>query len=297
MAHMTSNASSGTAALGLVARVAADLPSLTRSDLDELADAVEALTDAIGLQRDWPADAPADIDRSRGDEPPGAGDERAPLLPRAEPISAKRFHDEPGTDGWHVLYGGAQTVYPTGSFAAGVEFVRRIALATQAVGREPDIDLRPEAVVVRTAATPGGRLDTADAELVRRVSSIAAELGLVPAPDRLSTIQVAIAEAEGVSTREFWAAALGYESVGGFIMDPLRRGPRMWFDEIRTPGRGRTHIDVAVPDGRADERVTAALEAGGRLADESHAPAWWTLASPDNHGVDIAAWGDADDGA
>jgi hypothetical protein len=25
---------------------------------------------------------------------------------------------------------------------------------------------------------------------------------------------------------------------------------------------------------------------------DSYAPAWWTLASPDNHGVDVAAWTD-----
>ncbi|WJL97197.1 VOC family protein [Microbacterium sp. ET2] len=211
-----------------------------------------------------------------------------------EPVSAEQFHEEEGTAGWHVLYGGAQTVFPTSSFATGVEFIRRIAVVTDAVGREPDIDLRPEAVVVRTASTPRGRLDTADVELVRRVSSIAAELGLAPDPSQLHTIQIAIAEAEGVSTQDFWVATLGYQSLGGLVVDPLRRGPRMWFDEIAAPGRGRTHIDVALPNGHAEERVAAALEAGGRLADGSHAPDWWTLASPDNHGVDIAAWGDID---
>ena len=107
--------------------------------------------------------------------------------------------------------------------------------------------------------------------------------------------KVTVLEAEGVSTRDFWVAALGYEPLGPFIVDPLRRGPRMWFDEIAAPGRGRTHIDVAVPNDRAAERLDAVLEAGGRLADDSNAPHWWTLASPDNHGVDIAAWGDIDD--
>ena len=58
------------------------------------------------------------------------------------------------------------------------------------------------------------------------------------------------------------------------------------------PGRGRTHIDVSVPADQAEARVAAALEAGGRLADDTHAPHWWTLASPENHGVDIAAWPD-----
>jgi 4a-hydroxytetrahydrobiopterin dehydratase len=212
-------------------------------------------------------------------------------------ISAKQFHAEPGTAGWHVLYGGAQTVFPTDSFATGVEFVNRIAAVTTEVGREPDIDLRPEAVVVRTAASPGGRLDGADIELARRVSAIASELGLAPDPSKLHTIQIAIAEAEGVETRDFWIAALGYESVGGLIVDPLRRGPRMWFDEIRDSSRGRTHIDVAVPSDQASARVAAVLVAGGRLADDSHQPEWWTMASPDNHGIDITAWGDVDDDA
>lgn len=40
--------------LELVSRIAAALPSASPAELDALADAVEALTDAIGLQRDWP---------------------------------------------------------------------------------------------------------------------------------------------------------------------------------------------------------------------------------------------------
>ena len=55
------------------------------------------------------------------------------------------------------------------------------------------------------------------------------------------------------------------------------------------------HIDVSVPADQAEARVAAALKAGGRLADGTHAPHWWTLASPENHGVDIAAWPDFED--
>jgi 4a-hydroxytetrahydrobiopterin dehydratase len=51
-----------------------------------------------------------------------------------------------------------------------------------------------------------------------------------------------------------------------------------------------------VPAEQAEDRVAAALAAGGRLADDTHAPHWWTLASPENHGVDIAAWPDVEDG-
>ena len=57
------------------------------------------------------------------------------------------------------------------------------------------------------------------------------------------------------------------------------------------PGRGRVHIDVSVPREIAVARVEAAVAAGGRVVD-SHDAEWWTLASPDNHGVDLAAWPD-----
>ena len=95
MAHVSSNASERPDALALVSRLATALPSLSRAELDELADAVEALTDAIGLQRDWPAAEPADVepgedaasvpvladvDFSRWREPADTGDERADLF-------------------------------------------------------------------------------------------------------------------------------------------------------------------------------------------------------------------------
>ena len=91
---MTPNPAGGQhpAALALISRVAATLPSLSGEQLDELADAVEALTDAIGLQRDWPVEEPAsaegpdaiaviaEVDMSRWHEPDDTGDERADLI-------------------------------------------------------------------------------------------------------------------------------------------------------------------------------------------------------------------------
>lgn len=76
-----------------------------------------------------------------------------------------------------------------------------------------------------------------------------------------------------------------------------RCGPQLAFNPITgdSPARGRTHFDVFVPADQARARVDAALAAGGRLADDSHDPAWWSLASPDNHGVDIASWTDTYD--
>jgi len=77
-------------------------------------------------------------------------------------------------------------------------------------------------------------------------------------------------------------------------VDPLRRGPHLWFHGLTEPrpGRGRTHIDLSVPAQEAEKRVQAAVSAGGRIVDDSQAPKWWTIASPENRGVDIAGWAD-----
>jgi 4a-hydroxytetrahydrobiopterin dehydratase len=223
-------------------------------------------------------------------------DDQTSTAADTERISAAQFHAEPGTEGWHVLYGGAQTIFPTDSLVTGAEFARRIARVTAELGREPDIDLRPSSVAVRTGMTPRGRLSRTDAEVARRVSGVGRELGLEPDASELQTLQIGVAEFAGVDTQPFWRAVLGYEQLDDVVADPLSRGPRLWFYELEKPGRGRTHFDIAVPNAQGPGRAQAGLDAGGRLARGDEAPAWWELASPDNHGVDVAAWGDVSEG-
>ena len=59
--------------IALVARIAESLPQLDQRELDELADAVESLTEAIGLRIDWlyagPVAEPGDSRRERGERP------------------------------------------------------------------------------------------------------------------------------------------------------------------------------------------------------------------------------------
>lgn len=60
-------------------------------------------------------------------------------------------------------------------------------------------------------------------------------------------------------------------------------------DSKRTE-RNRLHVDVFVPHDQAEARIAAALAAGGRLVDDSHAPAWTTLADAEGNEVDVATW-------
>jgi hypothetical protein len=138
-----------------------------------------------------------------------------------------------------------------------------------------------------------------DVELARGISTAARKLGLDPDPSQVQVVGIAVAQDAGVDVGPFWAAALGYRSLGPNedVVDRHRRNPYVSFQPLHPPqpGRGRTHIDVSAPADQAEARVAAAIEAGGRLADGTHAPQWWTLASPENHGVDIAAWPDTED--
>ncbi|MEJ8670307.1 VOC family protein [Streptomyces sp. MS1.AVA.1] len=49
------------------------------------------------------------------------------------------------------------------------------------------------------------------------------------------------------------------------------------------PQRNTLHVDVWVPHDRAEARVEAAIAAGGRLVDDTHAPSLWILADPEGN--------------
>ncbi|WP_318152694.1 alpha/beta fold hydrolase [Microbacterium helvum] len=222
------------------------------------------------------------------------------IAPEIEIISSKAFHAAEGVEDWRVLYGGAHAFFRTESLGDGARLVAEVVAIAEEQGHFPDVDLRPEGVFVKTFSHRSGSLSAADARLAAAVSAAARRLGLEPDPSVLRVLGIAVVQGPDAHVRPFWTAALGYEPMGADdAVDPLRRSPHLWFQTMEPPksGRGRTHIDVSVPRDRVDAYVAAALEAGGRLADDSHAPEWWTLASPDNHGVDLAAWSDDTDQA
>jgi len=94
--------------------------------------------------------------------------------------------------------------------------------------------------------------------------------------------------------RPFWAAVLGYRDEGGYLVDPLRIGPPVWFQQMDEPrtDRDRFHIDVSVAHDAAPARLGAALAAGGRLVTDQFARSWWVLADADGNEACICTWQD-----
>jgi hypothetical protein len=210
-------------------------------------------------------------------------------------ITPAGFHRADGVSDWRVTATGPQAVFTATSLAHAASLVAPIVAAAERSGVLPDVDVRPEAVVVRVPYRDPEGIPSAAPAFAAEVSRAAAELRLTPDPSRTQAVGIYVAQHSQADVRPFFTAALGYEDFGDSdAIDPLRCGPQLAFNPISgdAPSRGRTHFDVFVPADHAQARVDAALAAGGRLVDDSHAPAWWSLASPDNHGVDIASWTD-----
>jgi 4a-hydroxytetrahydrobiopterin dehydratase len=93
----------------------------------------------------------------------------------------------------------------------------------------------------------------------------------------------------------FWRAVLGYVPMAeDNAIDPLGHGSTVWMQELdeAKPLRHAMHIDVSVAHEHVAARLKAALAAGGRIVDESHAPSHWTLADRAGNRVCICAWPD-----
>ena len=213
-------------------------------------------------------------------------------------ISAAEFHRARGVSDWRVTSTGPQAVFAATSLSHAANLVAPVVAAAERFGILPDVDVRPEGVVVRVPNRGGDGIPAATPAFAAAVSQSAAELRLTPDPSLAQSIGIYVAQHSQTDVRPFFMAALGYQALGETdAVDSLRCGPQLAFNPITgdAAARGRTHFDVFVPADQAQARVDAALAAGGRLVDDSHAPAWWSLASPDNHGVDIASWTDTYD--
>jgi 4a-hydroxytetrahydrobiopterin dehydratase len=79
---------------------------------------------------------------------------------------------------------------------------------------------------------------------------------------------------------------------GGGLLDPARHGPAVWFQQMDAPRpqRNRIHLDVSVPHDQLQRRLAAALEAGGRLLTDEHAPAFWVLADAEGNEACLTTW-------
>ena len=210
-------------------------------------------------------------------------------------VTPDQFAAMEGLDDWRYVLNAIRGEFRAGSFPAAAALVAQIADAAEAADHHPDVDLRyPDRVLVVLSTHATGGLSNADVDLAGTISRLASAAGATSEAHTPQVVEIAIDTMDADRIRPFWAAVLGYKDDGGALVDPLRLGPPVWFQQMDEPrtDRDRFHIDVSVPHDVAEQRVAAALAAGGRLVTDEYARAWWVLADADGNEACVCTWQD-----
>ena len=226
----------------------------------------------------------------------GSVPERSEIAQLADPL------------GWRLILGALITHVPVSSLTAAVHAA---GVAVHAAGAEGaghlTADLHADRVVFRLHTLAINAVTGMDLRLASQVSAALAEHGLRTQPGDAAAapqlMEIAIDAMDIPAIRPFWQAVTGYDNdpctapypmdlPDNALLDPLRRGPAIWFQqmEVPRPQRNRIHLDVDVPVELAGARINAALAAGGILRSDAAAPAFWVLADVEGNEVCICTW-------
>ncbi|WP_310961113.1 4a-hydroxytetrahydrobiopterin dehydratase [Nocardioides terrisoli] len=191
-----------------------------------------------------------------------------------------------GLADWRTLQSKLHARFRTGDFATGLDLVNAIGAVAEEMNHHPDLDLRYTHLQVALFSHDVGAKTQRDVDLARRISELAAERGVVAEPQGLTLVEAGLDTWATAEVLPFWRALLGLpETDGEEVVDPLGFVSTVWFqdtDAHDTP-RQRWHFDVWVAPDEADARIAAALEAGGTVVDDSHAPSFTVLADPQDN--------------
>ena len=210
-------------------------------------------------------------------------------------VTADEFHELDGLDDWRCVLGAIHATFRSPTYLAAAALTTTIAEIAESAVHNPDIDLRyPGRVHVTLMTHATGGLTTLDVDVAKAISAAAATAGAESQPTLGQTVEIAIDTMDADRIRPFWAAVLGYRELHGSLVDPTGWGPPVWFQDMSEPRgeRSRFHVDVSVPHDVAEDRVAAAVAAGGRLVSDEHARAWWVLADADGNEACVCTWQD-----
>ena len=206
----------------------------------------------------------------------------------------RAFLDANGVDDWVVMHGGATAVFRAGSLAGAARLAEAVGEVAGFEGSGALLTIADHRLTVRLTRDVW-QLEPRHIEMARAISAVARQHGAIAERAAAQEIQLAISAKPESVDLGFWRAVLGYAPNGDDNgVDPLGHGSTVWMQELDAtkPLRHAMHIDVSVAREHAEARLAAALAAGGRVVDDSGAPAAWILADRAGNKVCIAAWPD-----
>ena len=197
---------------------------------------------------------------------------------------------------WRVVLDGIMADFACGSFPTAAMLVSNIADAAEAMQHHPG-HRRPLSRPCRRDDHHACHRRPDDARRRPRPGDLRTRRRWPARRPRRAVpqaIEIAIDTMDADRIRPFWAAVLGYREQDGALVDPLRIGPPIWFQQMDEPrtDRDRFHIDVSVPHDVAEQRVAEAIAAGGTLVTDEFARSWWVLADADGNEACVCTWQD-----
>ncbi|MFB9315492.1 4a-hydroxytetrahydrobiopterin dehydratase [Nocardioides plantarum] len=197
---------------------------------------------------------------------------------------------------WRMLIDRLHASFDTGDFGTAVRLVDAIALAAEQLGHYPDLDLADGRLDVRLISHDVGGVTSRDVALARAISELARAAAVTAHPERTSVLELGLDTVDEAAIRPFWAALLDYDTVEAWgelqLRDRTGRWPTIWFQPTgpHDVPRQRWHLDLRIPPEVVEDRIAAAIAAGGTLVDDSAAPAFWVLADPQGNRACLTTW-------
>ena len=211
-----------------------------------------------------------------------------------EKLSNQQILDA-GLVDWRKLAQALHARWSIPDYAVAASFVSAVAQVAEAEGHHPDVKLTYGVIDISLCTHEDGMWVTQkDLDMAGRISGIARDKGLVPEPGSVTQLEIALDTAHAGRIAAFWSALLTGSpgnSIYDSIFDPTGRVPSLWFqgtDDHEVP-RQRWHFDLWLAPESADQRIAAAVAAGGSVVDDSEAPAFTVLADPDGNRVCICS--------
>ncbi len=208
---------------------------------------------------------------------------------------------------WRKLAQGLHARYLVDGFGAGARFVGAIGEAGDDLGHHPRVSIGQGYVDLKLVSDDAIYRDDKgvehvvewvtqlDIDLARRITDIAAELGLAADPASVSHIELGLDTSNSATIAPVWAALLtgnaesqGRGSPSDEVRDDSGRVPNLWFGDADSPdtARQRFHVEVYVAPEVAEQRIAAALAVGGTVVDDTNTPSLTVIADQDgNTGV------------
>jgi 4a-hydroxytetrahydrobiopterin dehydratase len=203
------------------------------------------------------------------------------------------FLSAEGVEDWVVLHGGPTAVFRLGSLAEAARLAEAVA-AVPGLEERTVMSVARNHLSVRLTREMWGT-EARHVEVARAISRVAREHGATADRTAVQEIQLGVASKPDDIDLGFWRAVLGYAPLHeDNALDPLGHSSTVWMQDLNPEKslRHAMHVDVSVAREVAEQRLAAALAAGGRIVDESEAPASWILSDRAGNNVCIAAWPD-----